>query len=418
MRAAGRPNRSRPGGTIARRRTPRDAPRAIFVLHDLRLHTGGITKAWLRRIRLYVEDGWDVHVALIMPQPDLRNTLHVLRDDRRLPRSVVIHRYWAPPPQARNLLSRTLLRRPGPFVSDWLDRMAGRRGAVVFSETPPAYAHLAAMKHKRVATVVVVHLAHLAGAAAQLPTPTEVANGPLSERFAELPEGTMHAVDKIVVLTEAQKQDFLLRWGPDLPIVVIPHGAEPVERPTKAYDPKLVVVLARLDYRKRWDDTIQAFAKVRRQVPDARLVIYGIGDDYDRLRGVVDGLRLRKYVTFAGYTTEPHEAMASAACVISTTRREALPLTLLECLSVGTPVVVYDIKYGPREIVRDGVDGFVVPERDTRAAADAVVRLLTEPDLRERMSRAGLEVTARFSTDAHDRAWLELGRHLYEERGR
>ena len=89
--------------------------------------------------------------------------------------------------------------------------------------------------------------------------------------------------------------------------------------------------------------------------------------------------------------------MASAACVISTTRREAMPLTLLECLSVGTPVVVYDVRYGPREIVRDGVDGFLVPARDFRAAGAAVVRLLTEPDLRARMSESARTVSTRFS---------------------
>ena len=110
--------------------------------------------------------------------------------------------------------------------------------------------------------------------------------------------------------------------------------------------------------------------------------------------------------------------MAGAACVISTTRREAMPLTLLETLAVGTPVVVYDIRYGPREIVRDGVDGFVVPARDIKAAARAVIRLLTEPELRDRMSQSAREVTARFSRQAHDQAWLALGRDLYQQRGR
>ena len=94
-----------------------------------------------------------------------------------------------------------------------------------------------------------------------------------------------------------------------------------------------------------------------------------------------------------------------------------MPLTLLECLSVGTPVVVHDIRYGPAEIVRDGIDGFVVPVGDIRAASAAVVRLLTEPGLRERMSRSAREVTARYSCQAHDRAWLSLGQELYDRRG-
>ena len=135
------------------------------------------------------------------------------------------------------------------------------------------------------------------------------------------------------------------------------------------------------------------------------------------MRAVTEEQGLTESVTFAGYSTTPLEVMAGAACVISTTRREAMPLTLLETLAVGTPVVVYDIRYGPREIVRDGVDGFVVPANDIKAAARAVVRLLTEPELRNRMSRAAREVTTRFSREAHDQAWLALGRDLYEQRG-
>ena len=159
-------------------------------------------------------------------------------------------------------------------------------------------------------------------------------------------------------------------------------------------------------------------ARVVAEVPSASLVIHGVGDDFDRLLAVTEELGMSPSVTFAGYTTTPLAAIAGAACMISTTRREAMPLTLLESLSVGTPAVVYDVRYGPREIVRDGVDGFVVPAHDISAAADAVVRLLTEPDLRGRMSRSAKEVTSRFSREAHDRAWLELGRELYEQRGR
>ena len=157
-------------------------------------------------------------------------------------------------------------------------------------------------------------------------------------------------------------------------------------------------------------------ARVVREVPDARLAIYGVGEDLERLQALTEKLGLSDSVTFAGYTTTPLEVMSRAACVISTTRREAMPLTLLETLAVGTPVVVYDIRYGPREIVRDGVDGFVVPVGDVKAAARAVVRLLKEPDLREQMSQSARDVTARFSRADHDQAWLALGRTVLEER--
>ena len=121
-------------------------------------------------------------------------------------------------------------------------------------------------------------------------------------------------------------------------------------------------------------------------------------------------------VQFPGYTTDPHAALGRATCLLVTGRREALPLTLLEALTVGTPVVVYDIRYGPAEIVRAGTDGFVVTEGDVQAAADAVLRLLRDPALRARMSTAAREVTTRFSRQDYERAWLGLARRLHAER--
>jgi poly(glycerol-phosphate) alpha-glucosyltransferase len=95
-----------------------------------------------------------------------------------------------------------------------------------------------------------------------------------------------------------------------------------------------------------------------------------------------------------------------------------MPLTQLECLTVGTPVVVYDVRYGPAEIVRDGIDGFVVPEGDLQAAADSIVRLLLDPALRARMSASAIQVTERFSRQDYDDAWLDLARGVYVERVR
>jgi poly(glycerol-phosphate) alpha-glucosyltransferase len=187
--------------------------------------------------------------------------------------------------------------------------------------------------------------------------------------------------------------------------------------PDGGVDPRLVVGVGQLRPMKRWDDAVRVMARVVTEVPSARLVVHGVGDDRERLLTMTKELGMSDSVAFPGYTTTPLAAMAAAACTISTTRREAMPLTLLESLSVGTPPVVYDVRYGPDEIVRDGVDGFVVPGHDVAAAADAVVRLLTEPDLRERMSLAAHDVSIRFSRDAHDRAWLALGLEVSENGG-
>lgn len=400
-----------------------EQPRVVFVLHRLGLHTGGLTKAWLGRVRLFAAAGWSVHLALISDDPEIDETVRVLRAEDRLPVSVQVHNFSrdrrGPPGRVSARLQHPWHPGRAESVATWLDRVASPDGALVFSDSPLGYPHLAKMRNPRVARAYVVHLAHLSAEATRLATRSEIANGPLTKRWSAVSDEAIRAADRIVVLTDAQKEDFQLRWGTDLPVEVIPHPADPVDLGSQVgYDPRLVVVLGRLDYYKRWDDAIRIMARVVPVVPDARLEIHGAGDDLERLHAVTDKLGMGRSVTFAGYTTDPLQTMAGAACVISTTRREAMPLTLLETLAVGTPVVVYDIRYGPREIVRDGIDGFVVPAQDVKAGAAAVVRLLTEPALRDHMSHNARQVSARFSRQAHDLAWLTLGHDLYQQRSR
>lgn len=396
----------------AARPPSRDAT-ALFVRHRLQLRSGGLTKAWLRRVRLYESAGWSVRVALISPDPEIDETLGVLRREGQLPEAVTVHHFGRDRLSvAHRLVARAVPAWRGSTIPAWLDRVASADSSVVFADSPVAYPLLASMRNPHVARVYVVHLAHLSARATQLGDPRAIANGPMTQRFSRVTDETMRAADRVVVLTEAQAEDFRLRWGPDLPVAVIPHCAEPVVVPDIAYDPDLVLVIGRLDYYKRWDHAIRIMARVVQEVPGARLRIHGRGDDLERLQRITQELGLSDAVTFAGFTASPLEAMAGAACLIHTTRREAMPLTLLESLSVGTPVITYDVRYGPREVVRDGVDGFVVPVRDVRAASAAVVRLLAEPGLRGRMSDSAREVTQRFSRADHDRAWLALGREL------
>jgi glycosyltransferase involved in cell wall biosynthesis len=152
------------------------------------------------------------------------------------------------------------------------------------------------------------------------------------------------------------------------------------------------------------------------EVPDARMVVHGQGEDLPRLHHLAVELGISQRVEFPGYSTDPHTVMAGATCLLVTGRREAMPLTQLECLTVGTPVVVYDVRYGPAEIVRDGIDGCVVPEGDLQAAADSIVRLLLDPALRARMSASATQVTERFSRQEYVDGWLDLARGVHAER--
>jgi glycosyltransferase involved in cell wall biosynthesis len=115
-------------------------------------------------------------------------------------------------------------------------------------------------------------------------------------------------------------------------------------------------------------------------------------------------------VTLAGATRQPAAALARSEIFVLSSRIEGFPNVLIEAMALGRPVVAFDCTFGPAEIVRDGVDGLLVPVGDVDALAAAIVRLLGEPDTRAALGRRAVEVRERFALPAILDRWTGLVR--------
>jgi poly(glycerol-phosphate) alpha-glucosyltransferase len=222
-----------------------------------------------------------------------------------------------------------------------------------------------------------------------------------------------HEVDALVFLTNAQRADAEAAFGQRKSFRVIPHPVRSGrEVPFEDRDPHLVVMLARLDQQKQLSHAITAFAAVVKDEPAARLEIYGHGPDRDKLRRQIDRLQLDGSVALMGYTQDPDAVYQRAALSMLTSRFEGFGLVLLESLSNGCPVVSYDVKYGPSDIVADGVNGYLVAPGATDELAARVVQVLRDEPLRRRLSESATRLSAKFSQEAFVARWSELFRDL------
>jgi phosphatidylinositol alpha-1,6-mannosyltransferase len=160
-------------------------------------------------------------------------------------------------------------------------------------------------------------------------------------------------------------------------------------------DKRIVLSLCRLVLRKGVDQAITAFSKLRASVPDAVLVVAGTGPEQVRLKELAGSLGVADSVVFTGYV--PDEEIAvwyhAASLYVMLSRKdgayvEGFGLTFLEANACGKPVVGGD-HGGVPEAVVDGVTGFVVDPMDANAAAAAMKKILSDPELYERMSANG-----------------------------
>jgi len=279
----------------------------------------------------------------------------------------------------------------------FLDDVIGDEHAFVCVESRRADGETFGYERPNVKRLYLLHNPHLLPPYASL-TRIRPSYKPLLDAHAD--------VDATVFLTVAQRADAEAVYGEQPNFYVVPHPADAApSAPFSERDPNRVVMLARLDQQKQLNHAIDAFATVVKTLPNARLEIYGHGTERAALRNQIRRLQLTDNVKLMGYTKDPAGVYRTAALSLCTSRFEGFGLVLLESLTQGCPVVSYDIKYGPSDIVTDGVDGFLIKGGNRKLLAEKIIELLSDQDLRRRLSDAAPNAVQRFSRETYMRRW-------------
>jgi GalNAc-alpha-(1->4)-GalNAc-alpha-(1->3)-diNAcBac-PP-undecaprenol alpha-1,4-N-acetyl-D-galactosaminyltransferase len=218
-----------------------------------------------------------------------------------------------------------------------------------------------------------------------------------------------------VVMQTALGADWLAQHIPGADAIVIPN---PVTYPVAASKPtlapesfvpfgrKLLLAVGRLSEQKGFDLLLQAFAKICGEHPLWDLVILGDGPLLPELTEQVRALGLDRRACFAGRAGNLADWYERADLYVMSSRFEGFPNTLAEAMAHGCPVVAYDCDTGPRELVRDGVDGVLVrPVGDIEALAGALARVINGSALRTQMAENAIDVRERYALERIVQQW-------------
>lgn len=173
------------------------------------------------------------------------------------------------------------------------------------------------------------------------------------------------------------------------------------ERPT-------VLGAGRLTAQKGFDLLIRAHALLRGRGVDHELLIVGEGEDRPRLEALARELGVAGSVHLPGHLPHPYALMRQAAAFALSSRWEGLGGVLVEALACGVPVVAFDCPSGPAEVLRGGQDGLLVPPEDVGGLADALERVLTDPDLAHTLRVAGPDRALAFAPEVSVPQWEAL----------
>ena len=179
---------------------------------------------------------------------------------------------------------------------------------------------------------------------------------------------------------------------------------------------KWVLAMGRLHSQKGFDNLLEAFASIPETVRNGwKLGIIGEGDERDNLCEYIKTLHLENEVVLFGRFYDPFPVLRNGELFCLSSRYEGFAIALAEAMACGLPAVAYDCPSGPADIIRDSIDGLLVPANDIDKLKEALTALMKDSGRREKMAQKAPEVLERFNRTEYVNKWCDLLEKLCAE---
>ena len=213
--------------------------------------------------------------------------------------------------------------------------------------------------------------------------------------------------DAMVVLTEQDRENYRSHISRCAPVHVIPNPAEPH---AFTYDSASSTILSAglLLPIKGFSLAVEAAGRILPDRPEWKWVICGEGPERAQLERLICEAGLEKQILLPGTVRDMDRQYQDAALFVMTSEMEGLPMVLLEAKSWGLPLVSFDIMTGPRDIIEDGVNGYLVPAADAAALAEKLAVLMDHGELRSSFSQQSQRGMDQFARERIVADWQKL----------
>jgi glycosyltransferase involved in cell wall biosynthesis len=199
-------------------------------------------------------------------------------------------------------------------------------------------------------------------------------------------EEVIASLDAFVTLNEADAHDYrrLVPAAADR-VIAIPNAVSWPIAERASLDSNIVLAAGRLGDQKAFPRLVEAYAPLARTHRLWQLHIYGRGPLQQEIRASIESHGVADNVRLMGYTHDFRQVMHGASLYAMSSIFEGFPMVLVEAMTHGIPMIAYDCPRGPAEIIRDGVNGRLIPDGDTIAFTDALRDLMDSEADRIRM---------------------------------
>ncbi|WP_456268301.1 glycosyltransferase family 4 protein [Kushneria sp. AK178] len=221
----------------------------------------------------------------------------------------------------------------------------------------------------------------------------------------KLKRATLPRYDRVIFLTSRDVSKF--RDRSKFLYIPNPSPFTEVSPARTAPSSKVAIGVGRLTHQKGFDLLIPAWKSFIANHPDWKLIIVGEGEDRDKLQSLIREHELENHCELHGNSNDIGALYQRADIMLMPSRFEGLPMSLIEAQYHALPIVAFDCETGPREIVTDGEDGYLVPTFDQQAFTDAIDKAIS-PERYEALSQAATRSAKRFDRQEIIHHWKQL----------
>lgn len=209
--------------------------------------------------------------------------------------------------------------------------------------------------------------------------------------------------DKFVVLTEEDKKYWNMKNN-----IVIPNFLSNYPYKVSSLENHQVIAVGRLSYQKGLDRLITAWVLIKKHYPYWNLKIFGSGELKKQLIKQIELLDLKDVIEIHPPTVDINSHYINSSIYALSSHYEGLPMVLLEAMSCGLPIVSFACKCGPKDLITNNINGYLIEEGNIKEFANKLMTLMASDELRRKMGICSYKKSLEYSDNVIMNKWIDL----------
>lgn len=233
-----------------------------------------------------------------------------------------------------------------------------------------------------------------------------------SEKYIKKIKKSLKNINYLITIGNGSTENYSkwLKENKKIKIVEIPNILEIIPAESSKLDNDNIISVGRLHPVKDFETLIKVFDIVQKEIVDAKLTIVGGGEEYEKLNNLIEKLNLKEKIKITGMLNKEdvEKNLLNSSLYVMTSLTECFPMVLLEASSVGLPLISFDVPVGPKAIIKEGYNGYLIENRNVEKMASKIIEVLKDKEKIKTLGENSKKNSYKYLPENVMKKWYEI----------